>query len=65
MVIADEHIAEFQMLYKEHFGVELTKAQALEKGLRLTRLIETVSRALAREQAETSTNIILQTYENA
>lgn len=64
MVIADEHIAEFQQLYKKHFGVELTKAQTLEKGLRLIRLIETVSRALAKEQAETSTNITLQTYEN-
>ncbi len=50
MVIADEHIAEFQKLYKEHFGVELTKAQALEKGLRLIRLMEVVSRATAYEQ---------------
>lgn len=50
MVIADEHIAEFQKLYKEHFGIELSKAQALEKGLRLIRLIEAVSRAVADEQ---------------
>jgi len=50
MVIADEHIAAFQKLYQEHFGVELTKAQALEKGLRLIRLIETVSRGVADEQ---------------
>ena len=47
MAISDEHIAEFQTLYHEHFGVELTKAQALEKGLRLIRLIEAVSRSLA------------------
>jgi len=52
MVIADEHIAEFQKLYQEHFGVELTKAQALEKGLRLIRLVETVSRGVADEQTE-------------
>jgi hypothetical protein len=44
MVIADEHIVEFQALYKQHFGVDLTKAQALEKGLRLIRLIEAVYR---------------------
>jgi len=49
MVLADEHIAEFQALYKEHFGVELTKAQALEKGLRLIRLTEVVSRILAND----------------
>ena len=47
MVLADEHIAEFQALYKEHFGIELTKAQALEKGLRVIRLVENVSRMLA------------------
>lgn len=47
MLLADEHISEFQVLYKEHFGIELTKAQALEKGLRFIRLVENVSRALA------------------
>ena len=50
MVIADEHIADFQKLYREHFGVELSKARALEKGLRLIRLIEVVSKAVATEQ---------------
>lgn len=54
-MIADEHIAEFQALYKEHFGVELTKAQALEKGLRLIRLIEVVSRALTNGEPNTET----------
>ena len=52
MAIADEHIAQFQKLYQEHFGVELTKAQALEKGLRLIRLVEVVSRGAADEQTE-------------
>ena len=56
MVLADEHIAEFQALYKEHFGVELTKAQALEKGLRLIRLTEAVSRALATDDNLTKNN---------
>ncbi len=50
MVLADEHIAEFQALYKEHFGIELTKAQALEKGLRVIRLVENVSRMLALDE---------------
>jgi len=49
MVIADEHIAEFQMLYREHFGKDISKDEALEKGLRLVRLIEVVSRAIANE----------------
>ena len=40
MQLTDEHIAEFQMLYKKHFGAEISKEQALEKGLRLIRLME-------------------------
>ncbi len=55
MVLADEHIDEFQTLYKEHFGVELTKAQALEKGLRVIRLVEAVSRALVDDEPNTKT----------
>jgi len=52
MNLTDEHILEFQMLYKKHFGTEITKEQALEKGLRLIRLVETVSRAVADEQQD-------------
>jgi len=50
MHLADADIAEFQMLYKKHFGIEISKAEALEKGLRLIRLFELVSKAVAREQ---------------
>ena len=50
MNLADEHILEFQMLYQKHFGIEITKERALEKGLRLIRLVEVVSRAVAYEQ---------------
>jgi len=50
MHLEDADIVEFQMLFKKHFGAEITKAQALEKGLRLVRLFELVSKAVAREQ---------------
>lgn len=49
MVIADEHIVEFQALYRERFGKDISKAEALEKGIRLIRLLEAVSRAIANE----------------
>lgn len=52
MELADDHITEFQMLYKKHFGIEITKEQALEKGLRLIRLIEIVCRVVADEQRD-------------
>lgn len=53
MDISDNHILEFQELWKKHFGAEITKEQALEKGLRLIRLIEAVSRVVADEQRAT------------
>ena len=56
MNLTDEHISEFQMLYKKHFGTEITKEQALERGLRLIRLVEAVSRAVAHEQDQPEGN---------
>ena len=50
MRLTDEHIAEFQMLYRKNFGKDISKDEALEKGLRLIRLMELVSRAFAYEQ---------------
>lgn len=42
MQLTDDHIAEFQMLYKKNFGVDISKEEALEKGSRLVRLMEVV-----------------------
>lgn len=56
MRLTDEHIAEFQMLYRKHFGVDIGKEEALEKGLRLIRLMELVSRAVAYEQNQSKGN---------
>lgn len=52
MELKNEHIAEFQMLYRKHFGKDISKKEALDKGRRLIRLIEIVSRALADEQGD-------------
>ena len=54
MVLADEHIAEFQALWKKRYGTEITKAQTLEKALRLIRLLEAVSRAIANDNENKS-----------
>lgn len=56
MQLTDEHIAEFQMLYRRHFGVDISKDEALEKGLRLIRLMELVSREVAYEQNQSQRN---------
>lgn len=43
MRIADQHIDEFIALYQDRYGVTLSRDKALEKGLRLCRLVELVS----------------------
>lgn len=55
MQLADEHLAEFQMLYKKHFGVDISKAEALEKGIRLIRLMEITLKHEARRRATQAT----------
>ena len=57
MNLTDDNLSEFQMLYKKHFGTEITKEQALEKGLRLIRLVEAVSRAVADEQQDAQNSV--------
>ena len=42
MQLTDEHIAQFQVLYKKHFGKEISKEDALAKGIQLIRLLEAV-----------------------
>lgn len=42
MDLSDVQIAEFQLLYKNHFGKDISKEQALEKGEKLIRLVQIV-----------------------
>ena len=42
MQLTDEHIAEFQALYKKHFGKEISKEVALDKAIRLIQLVKVV-----------------------
>jgi hypothetical protein len=58
MQLEDEHIAEFQMLYEKHYGKAISKDEALEKGLRLIHLMETVLKHEAKKRAETAPAII-------
>ena len=52
MQLTDEHIVEFQTLYRKNFGKEISKQDALAKGIRLIRLVEIVSRAVASDQKD-------------
>jgi len=42
MQLQDRHIDEFRALYLKHYGVNLDRAVALEKGLQLCRFVEIV-----------------------
>lgn len=49
MQLTEEKITEFQRLYKKHFGIDIDKQEALEKGLRLIRLFEIACKREARK----------------
>jgi len=54
MHLTDENIAEFQALYKKHYGQDISKEEALARGLRLIRLMEVVLKQSA-EQGQSPT----------
>lgn len=40
--LTDEQISEFQRLYKKHYGVDISRDEATEKGVKLIKLIKWV-----------------------
>jgi hypothetical protein len=52
MVLSDENIVDFQTLYKEHFGKDITKEEAYEQGMKLLSLISIVYRPMTSEDFE-------------
>lgn len=42
MKLSDERIVALQALYKKHFGKDIDKAEALERGMKLLRLMQLV-----------------------
>ncbi len=56
MQLADEHIKEFQVLYKKHFDAEISTDEALAKGIRLIRLMEVVLKYEAKQRLLNTNN---------
>ena len=44
MALSEKNIEEFQKLYKEHFGKEISREEALENGMKLLQLISILYR---------------------
>lgn len=42
MDLSDVQVAQFQLLYKKHFGEEISRQRAIEKGEKLIRLVQVV-----------------------
>lgn len=42
MALDDKQIQKFQLLWKQRFGEKISKSDALEKGIKLLRLVELV-----------------------
>ena len=49
-MLTDAQIVKFQMLYKEQFGKEISRQEALEKGIKLVRIVELVYKPITQEE---------------
>jgi hypothetical protein len=50
MVLKDEDIKKFQALYKSRFGLDISREEAYEKGIKLVRLMELVYKPMTQEE---------------
>lgn len=49
-MLSDEQITTFQTLYKNRFGKEISRQEALEQGVKLIRLVELVYQPMTQEE---------------
>ena len=50
MVLLDEDIIKFQALYKSEFGMEISREDAYEKGIKLLRLMSIVYKPMTEKE---------------
>lgn len=51
-MLTDKHISNFQEIYKEQLGVDISKEEAQKQGLQLLQLVRTVYQPLTQEEYE-------------
>ena len=49
-MLSDEQIRKFQMLYKKHFGKEISREEAYEQGAKLIRLVELIYKPMTEDE---------------
>lgn len=52
MVLSDENILKFQALYKREFGMEISREDAYEEGVKLVRLMSIVYKPMTEKEYE-------------
>jgi hypothetical protein len=52
MSLSDEDIVKFQALYKSELGIEISREDAYEKGIKLLRLMSIVYKPMTEEEHE-------------
>ncbi len=52
MILSDENIKKFQALYKEKFGIEISKEEATEKGRTLVQLMSLIYKPITKKDHE-------------
>ena len=52
MTLTDKNIKQFQAIYKEQFGTNISKAEAAEQGLKLVNLLSVVYKPMTQERSD-------------
>lgn len=50
MYLTDEEVLQFQTIYYKNFGKEISKEDALERGIKLARLFEIIYKPMTKQE---------------
>lgn len=64
MVLTDENIIKFQELYKNNFGIEVSKEEAYEKGIKLVNLLSLIYKPISEKEKKETNEKRFQTIKN-
>ena len=63
-MLTDQDIINFQILYKEEFGTDISKEEAAEQGLKLVTLMSNVYKPMTQEEFDKTEEHRVSTKEN-
>lgn len=50
MQLPDKHILQFQLLYKDHFGEDISREDAYQQGIKLVRLMQLIYKPITQTE---------------